>query len=274
VVGDFLFVEVRLASNERRVVVLPRPLDCFALRLEGGEHVVRVILDYEVVDWAAFLAALWTGFDVDVRRTSLSAARQRLLPHVQYLRLAACYLDCVTWPACHDGPREWRYVGNAAVRGIGFVFAHDPEGLFAAIMPAQRDRGAEGGRVRLRQRADDFRACAPGPPIPDLAHRGSGGVRIVACDRLPVSLLEACEGCFDRPETFGRYQIAMRGDRPVGEILNLVFSFFDKSSAHGGYRCRTGRRLALSASMRFEASALVSAGANASGSPDSSESVR
>jgi hypothetical protein len=59
------------------VVVLPRPLDCFALRLEGGEHVVRVILDYEVVDWAAFLAALWTGFDVDVRRTSLSAARQR-----------------------------------------------------------------------------------------------------------------------------------------------------------------------------------------------------
>jgi hypothetical protein len=48
------------------------------------------------------------------------------------------------------------------VRGIGFILAHDPEGLFAAIITPQHDRGAEGGRVRLRRRADDFRACAAG----------------------------------------------------------------------------------------------------------------
>ena len=35
-----LFVEVPYPSNERRVVVLPRPLDRFALHLEGGEDVV------------------------------------------------------------------------------------------------------------------------------------------------------------------------------------------------------------------------------------------
>jgi hypothetical protein len=96
------------------------------------------------------------------------------------------------------------------VRGIGFIFANDPEGLFAAIMSAQRDRGAEGGPVSLSLRPDDFRTCAPGPPITDLAHRGGGGLRIVACDRFLVSLLGARESRFDRPETFGRNEIAMR----------------------------------------------------------------
>jgi hypothetical protein len=43
------------AGNERQMVVLPRPLDRFPLRLEGGEHVVRVmIFDDEVFDCAAF----------------------------------------------------------------------------------------------------------------------------------------------------------------------------------------------------------------------------
>jgi hypothetical protein len=89
------------------MVVLPRPLDRFALCLEVGKHVVRVILDDEVFDCAAFLAALWTSFDVDVRHPSLPAVRRwQLLPHVQYLRLAARYLDRVTGPARHDGPRE------------------------------------------------------------------------------------------------------------------------------------------------------------------------
>ena len=46
------------AGNERRMVVLPRPLDRFPLRFEGGEYVVRVIFDDEVLDCAAFRAAL------------------------------------------------------------------------------------------------------------------------------------------------------------------------------------------------------------------------
>ena len=103
--------------------------------LKVGEHVVRVILHDEVFDCAAFLAALWTSFNVDIRHACLPAVRrERLLPHVQYLRLAARYLDRVTGPARHDGPRERRNIGNGAVRGIGFILAHDPEGLFAAII--------------------------------------------------------------------------------------------------------------------------------------------
>lgn len=54
VIGDFLVVEMPHAGNERRMVVLPRPLDRFPLRLEGGEHVVRLIFDDEVFDCAAF----------------------------------------------------------------------------------------------------------------------------------------------------------------------------------------------------------------------------
>ena len=56
-IGVFV-VEMPHAGNERRMVVLPRPLDRFPLRFEGGEYVVRVIFDDEVLDCAAFRAAL------------------------------------------------------------------------------------------------------------------------------------------------------------------------------------------------------------------------
>ena len=58
------------------MVVLARPLDRFPLRLEGGEHVVRVILDDEVFDRTAFRAALWTSFDVGVLHPGLPAVRR------------------------------------------------------------------------------------------------------------------------------------------------------------------------------------------------------
>ena len=199
-----------MRGNERRMVVPPRPLDRFPLRLEGGEYVVRVIFDDEVLDCAAFRAAPGMGFDVDIRHLSLPAVRQwRHIPHVQYHRLAACNLDRVSRPARHDGPGEGRNIGNnGAVRRIGFVLAHDPEGLFAAIIAAQRDRGAEGGRVPLCRRPDDFRACAPGPPS------GPRALRIVACDRR-CAFSKRARAASIAPRG---HQIAMRGDRPVGEI--------------------------------------------------------
>jgi len=62
-------------------------------------------------------------------------------------------------------------------------------------------------------------------------------------------------------------EIAVTGDRPIRKLLYLVFGFLDKGPAHGGYR------FALSASMRFEVSALARSGANARGSSHSPERV-
>src|ERR1700749_5088325 len=44
VVGDFLVVQVPHAGDERRTVVLPRPIDRFLLCLESREHMVGVVL--------------------------------------------------------------------------------------------------------------------------------------------------------------------------------------------------------------------------------------
>ena len=56
-VGNFLVVEVPDAGNERRMLVLSCPVDRFLLGLEGAEHVVRVVLNNEVIDRASFRAA-------------------------------------------------------------------------------------------------------------------------------------------------------------------------------------------------------------------------
>jgi hypothetical protein len=76
------------------------------------------------------------------------------------------------------------------VRWIGFVLSHDPKGLFAAVIAAQRDRCTERCRVRLSARPDDFRARPPCAPIADFPHRGSGSQRVVLDDRFSLGVLE------------------------------------------------------------------------------------
>jgi hypothetical protein len=49
------------------MAVTPRPLDRFVLRLEGGEHVVRMILDDIVIDRITLTTPLRAGLNVDVR---------------------------------------------------------------------------------------------------------------------------------------------------------------------------------------------------------------
>jgi hypothetical protein len=55
------------AGNERRMALSFCPPDRFVLRLEGGEYVVRMILDNIVVDRVTLTASLRAGFNVDVR---------------------------------------------------------------------------------------------------------------------------------------------------------------------------------------------------------------
>jgi hypothetical protein len=59
-----------------------------------------------------------------------------LLSHVQYNGLAARDLNGFSRPVSQNGAHERRHVGDRAARGIGLVFAHDPEALLAAIIPA------------------------------------------------------------------------------------------------------------------------------------------
>ena len=48
-----LVIQMPNARDVRSVPVLLRPFDCFALRFEGGEDMIRVILNHIIVDRAA-----------------------------------------------------------------------------------------------------------------------------------------------------------------------------------------------------------------------------
>ena len=185
---------------------------------------------------------------------------RQLPPHLQYFGCPAGYFDAIARSAGQDSSGEGRNIRYGPVRRIGLVLPHNPEGLLATVIAAQRDPRAEGCGCRLGWWLDDFRARAPGSPVPDFSYRGGGRMRIVPGDRFPVGLFKTNESRLDFSKPFGSYEVAMSGDRSVRELLDLVFGILDKGAAHGGYRGRTGRRLTLSASMRFEASALVKSG--------------
>ena len=54
----FLVVEMRNASNERGMALSFRPPNRFVLRLEGGEYVIRMILD-DIVNRVYFCPCSW-----------------------------------------------------------------------------------------------------------------------------------------------------------------------------------------------------------------------
>ncbi|MGZ4853362.1 MAG: hypothetical protein ACXV3D_09285 [Halobacteriota archaeon] len=49
------------------MAVLPCPLDCLALRLQGREDVVRVVLDNVIINRIPLGATLGTWLDIDIR---------------------------------------------------------------------------------------------------------------------------------------------------------------------------------------------------------------
>ena len=62
----FLVVQEPDASNVGGMAVLLRPLDCLALRLEGRENAVVVVLNNIVVDGVFLGPTLWTRLDIDI----------------------------------------------------------------------------------------------------------------------------------------------------------------------------------------------------------------
>jgi hypothetical protein len=66
-------------SNVGGMTVLLRPLDCFVLRLTSGEHVVRVILNYEVGDVSTLFPTFGTGLDVHDCHLSLLVSTVRII---------------------------------------------------------------------------------------------------------------------------------------------------------------------------------------------------
>jgi hypothetical protein len=58
VVRPLLIIQVPDASDKRGVALTFRPIDCFSLRFEGAEYVVRMVFDDIIVDMAPLGAAL------------------------------------------------------------------------------------------------------------------------------------------------------------------------------------------------------------------------
>ena len=61
-----LIVQMPDAGDERMVSLFPRPIDRLMLRFERRQCVVRVVLDYIVINMAAFGPALWSWFNIDI----------------------------------------------------------------------------------------------------------------------------------------------------------------------------------------------------------------
>jgi hypothetical protein len=202
-----------------------------------------------------------------------AAGKFRSLPHIEYLGVPTRYLHRISGSTRHHGLRERRAVRYRSTRRIGLVLSYDPESLLTAVIATQRDGCAEGCRVSMRRRRNELGARAPRAPVADFAHCGGGGMRIGSRNRFPVRLLEASNSRLDRSKAFGSDKVAVPGNRPLGQLPDVLVVFPDEGAAHGDERFRTGGRFALSASMRFEASALVNPGANASGSLHCSDNV-
>ena len=97
------------------------------------------------------------------------------LPHVQYDGFAAGHFHRLSGTVRQNGPRERRHVGDRAARGIGLIFANDPEALLAAVHSAEADGHAEGCGAFVGRRFDDFRARAPRSPVTDFPQSSGGG---------------------------------------------------------------------------------------------------
>jgi hypothetical protein len=72
VIGKLFIVKLPHARNERTASLLFRPIDCFLLRLERAEHMIRLIF-CDVVGYRLVLRPpLGTRFDVDIRHDLFS----------------------------------------------------------------------------------------------------------------------------------------------------------------------------------------------------------
>jgi hypothetical protein len=75
-IGPLLVVQMPNASDMGAMAVLFRPPDCLVLRLEGGENVVRVILDDVIIDRGALGPPLGSRLNVDNRHRMPSVVLQ------------------------------------------------------------------------------------------------------------------------------------------------------------------------------------------------------
>lgn len=63
-IWPLLVVQMPNPSDMRRVSVPFGPIDCFMLRAEGPQYVIRMVLDNVITDRGSFLFSLWTCLDV------------------------------------------------------------------------------------------------------------------------------------------------------------------------------------------------------------------
>jgi len=71
-VGDIPVIQMPDASDKRSVTIRFRPINCFFLRFESAEHMVRMVFDYIILNGRSLSTTLRTGFDVNVRHSFLS----------------------------------------------------------------------------------------------------------------------------------------------------------------------------------------------------------
>ena len=131
---------------------------------------------------------------------------------------------------------------------------------------------SEGRRAFIIRRFDHLGARAPRLPVADFPQSHGGALAVALFVGSPMRRFEAGESGLDVGKSRFGHEIAVRRYKPVRKPDRVVVCFLDERAAHCGLP-GAELRFDLSASILFDASALVRLESKVSGSLTSSDSV-
>jgi hypothetical protein len=158
VIRDLLIVEVPHARDERLVALLSGPVDGIMLGPCGVQHVVGMILNYEVGNRASVRAALWTRFNIEIRHVAISSVAGCLARRDTTFTWSRSTLrrDVACCSRAEIEPKldAYRTAGAALVEARATALDLWPPVPEAIVVTTNRQRGFFGGCFDLERDLD------------------------------------------------------------------------------------------------------------------------
>src|SRR5947207_3986176 len=129
-------------------------------------------------------------------------------------------------------------VGYSPACRFGFIFTNDAECLHSAVISSHRDGGPKMNFAFVSCRFDDLRARSSRIPISKFALGRRDRRAVVFSYGGFVCFFTAAKCPLDRRKAFSSYEVRVRRDRPIRQVINQVLDFLNKRATHViGFRC-------------------------------------
>src|SRR5262249_30732523 len=148
------------------------------------------------------------------------------------LGLGVCHLYSVADLLSEQRARQRRHMRERPVRGVGLVLANDAERLAAAVVAHDAHGRAEMHLAAIAGLRGKLRARPPGSPITQVASDPRERRTVLGLVRGGVLLLQARNLGLDARQPPGSYEVGMRRNGPIRQLLNRVLQVFDECSTH------------------------------------------